>query len=95
MAVLSSAAHLFTDTQLGVSSVPLYIGQTGSDTAIKLAAAVVQGMNLHELEKVGRIPHPTIEVKAETEESVSAIQVESESGGSSQHYLPLQCQWCY
>ena len=42
----------FTDAELGVSSVPLYNGQIGSHTAIKLAAAVVQDMNLNELEKM-------------------------------------------
>jgi hypothetical protein len=45
---------LFTDAELGVSSVPLSIGQTGNSTAIKLVTAVVQDMNLNELEKMRR-----------------------------------------
>jgi hypothetical protein len=46
---------LFTDAELGVSSIPLYNGQIGSHTAIKLASAVVQDMNLSELEKMQRV----------------------------------------
>jgi hypothetical protein len=49
---------LFTDAKLGVSSVPLYTGQTGSHTAIKLASAVVQDMNLNELEKMQKVFPP-------------------------------------
>jgi ribosome biogenesis SPOUT family RNA methylase Rps3 len=49
---------LFTDAELGVSSVPLCNGQIGSDTAIKLASTVVQDMNLNELEKMQKVFFP-------------------------------------
>jgi hypothetical protein len=51
---------LFTDAELGVSSIPLYNGQIGSHTAIQLASTVVQDMNLNELEKMQRVFFPPL-----------------------------------
>lgn len=97
---------LFTDAELGVSSVPLCNGQIGSHTAVKLASAVVQDMNLNELEKMRWVffsssfsPPPLKCVRRNWSERGNRGEHMWGAGGewvlgsNSRCHLPLLCHW--